>query len=240
MKFDPFFSPEDSGNNTVFKLSDIDPVDLASGGWDSHMRFVPSQMRVRTWISIWTALYQDLSGLQALEIGVFRGDFLREMVAESNSTIRVKSWTGVDPYLGTKEDPYLGSSYWRDEEGANLVCLGTRDFFDSVNQRLIRLKSADFFQQSSDLFDLIYVDGDHRFEAAILDFECSWRALKPGGLLMLDDYGNPDTPEVTRATNEFIRDLACDLDFGVFFGSIFRNSAKHFPVISFQIGLKKK
>ena len=69
MKFDPFFLPEDSGNNTVFKLSDIDPVDLASGGWDSHMRFVPSQMRARTWISIWTALSQ---GVGRLGVSAFR------------------------------------------------------------------------------------------------------------------------------------------------------------------------
>ena len=35
---------------------------------------------------------------------------------------------------------------------------------------------------------------------------------------MFDDYGNSDTPDVTKAADNFMKDLGSDLDFGVFFG----------------------
>lgn len=37
-------------------------------------------------------------------------------------------------------------------------------------------------------FDLIYVDGDHLAPNVILDLVLSWRLLKPGGYLLIDDF----------------------------------------------------
>jgi hypothetical protein len=39
-----------------------------------------------------------------------------------------------------------------------------------------------------DFFDWIYVDGDHRLEGVTRDVMASHRALKPGGLMMFNDY----------------------------------------------------
>ena len=38
-------------------------------------------------------------------------------------------------------------------------------------------------------FDLIYVDGEHRRAGTYRDCVLSWPMLKPGGLMLLDDYG---------------------------------------------------
>ena len=38
------------------------------------------------------------------------------------------------------------------------------------------------------LFDLIYVDGCHEAPAVMLDAMLSWELLKPGGILIFDDY----------------------------------------------------
>lgn len=37
-------------------------------------------------------------------------------------------------------------------------------------------------------FDVIYVDGDHEAKAVMADAVLAWRVLKPGGVLVFDDY----------------------------------------------------
>lgn len=95
------------------------------------------------------------------------------------------------------------------------------------------------YESNTNRFDLIYVDGDHRFDFALHDLESSWKSLNPGGLLIFDDYGNSDTPDVTKAAKRFYRNHWDEIEFGVIFGSMFRNSHKAFPVVSFQVGLLK-
>lgn len=58
------------------------------------------------------------------------------------------------------------------------------------NKRLIKIKtcSNDFFDKNSEFFDLIYIDGDHAFDQVKLDIYNSWKILKSGGYLILDDY----------------------------------------------------
>jgi hypothetical protein len=58
-------------------------------------------------------------------------------------------------------------------------------------------------------FDWIYIDGDHSYESVRKDIEAADRAIKPGGLLMCDDYctwnsGAGSPYGVARAVNEFI------------------------------------
>jgi predicted O-methyltransferase YrrM len=58
-------------------------------------------------------------------------------------------------------------------------------------------KNDDSIHALSDLiretakFDFIYIDGNHRFDAAIVDFYLSDRILKPGGLIVFDDMWMP-------------------------------------------------
>jgi predicted O-methyltransferase YrrM len=57
--------------------------------------------------------------------------------------------------------------------------------------------------------DMIFIDGDHRYEAIVKDITI-WRdKVKPGGILALHDYiPNPQPPikgNVAKAVNELIR-----------------------------------
>ena len=38
------------------------------------------------------------------------------------------------------------------------------------------------------MFDFIYIDADHSYEACKLDLESYWPKLKQGGIMMGDDY----------------------------------------------------
>jgi len=43
--------------------------------------------------------------------------------------------------------------------------------------------------------DVVYIDGDHSAAAVLYDAVRAWRILKPGGLMMFDDYGwSPPPP----------------------------------------------
>lgn len=52
-------------------------------------------------------------------------------------------------------------------------------------------------------FDLIYIDGDHTYEAVKKDAELAWPLLRSGGLLIFDDYNN-DEFGVRQAVDEFL------------------------------------
>jgi predicted O-methyltransferase YrrM len=56
---------------------------------------------------------------------------------------------------------------------------------------------------SSDSVDCVFIDGDHTYEGVARDIISYVPILKPGGLLMFDDYGAEDFPGVKRAVKEF-------------------------------------
>ncbi len=67
-----------------------------------------------------------------------------------------------------------------------------------------RLPSADAakqFQRCGKLFDAVFIDGDHRYDAVRSDI-LNWRSrVRPGGILCGHDYNNKD---VKRAVDELL------------------------------------
>lgn len=47
-------------------------------------------------------------------------------------------------------------------------------------------------------YDLAFIDGDHRFDGALIDLIYCSRLVRPGGLLIVDDY---DMPAVAKAVS---------------------------------------
>lgn len=52
-------------------------------------------------------------------------------------------------------------------------------------------------------FDLIYIDGDHSYEGALSDAQLAYPLLKKGGIMIFDDYNNPEFG-VFQAVNDFL------------------------------------
>jgi hypothetical protein len=51
-------------------------------------------------------------------------------------------------------------------------------------------------------FDLVFVDGDHRFQNATYDLSMGWQLLNfPGGVMAVHDYGEVTCPDVMRAVD---------------------------------------
>jgi predicted O-methyltransferase YrrM len=45
-------------------------------------------------------------------------------------------------------------------------------------------------------FDFIYIDGNHCCDNVLADAVMSWTMLKPGGIMLFDDYLYEDLPDV--------------------------------------------
>jgi hypothetical protein len=54
------------------------------------------------------------------------------------------------------------------------------------------------------IFDLAFVDGDHRFDGVFVDLFYLARLVRPGGAVFLDDY---QLPAVERAASFFVANL---------------------------------
>ena len=46
----------------------------------------------------------------------------------------------------------------------------------------------DYLNERGETFDLIYIDGDHARDQVMIDSLLAWRLLKPGGLMIWDDW----------------------------------------------------
>lgn len=57
------------------------------------------------------------------------------------------------------------------------------------------------FGLQAESFDIIYVDGDHECSTVLTDAAMAWALLKPGGVLMFDDY---DFREVRKAVDSLV------------------------------------
>ena len=136
-----------------------------------------------------------------LEIGSYEGRsaifFLNHF---SNSTI-----TCVDTWGGSDEQKDLDARIIEKNFDINL------NKYNKFNRmKKFKMSSNKFFHQNKNMFDLIYVDGDHSRDQVYMDINNSWKILNKNGILILDDYlwwfyknlkMNPST-----AINNFIKE----------------------------------
>jgi predicted O-methyltransferase YrrM len=65
------------------------------------------------------------------------------------------------------------------------------------------------FLSEGRIFDLAFVDGNHRFDGVFLDLAYLGRLVRPGGIVFLDDY---QLPAVARAASFCLRNLGWILE----------------------------
>jgi hypothetical protein len=144
--------------------------------------------------------------LTFLEVGVFQGEMYKYFSA--NMAQRIERYVGVDPYLGDERDPYF-VGYWKGKkENADAAHDLAKSILEAKHGPLVRETSADYFARSGDTFDVVILDGDHRADPAYLDLVAGWKAVRPGGLVLMDDFANPDHPGVHAAVKRFELELA--------------------------------
>lgn len=128
-------------------------------------------------IPLWRAVLEPLAGkpgLRYLEVGISEGRATLWML-ENVLTHPTSRAVGIDPFLVPDHEQRLLD---------NLEKSGAADRIE-----LIKGFSQEALPQlPENSFDVIYIDGSHLAGDVMLDAVYSWRLLKPGGLVIHDDY----------------------------------------------------
>lgn len=145
-------------------------------------------------ISFTDAWVQDKANLKVVEIGVWRG-------ANANFCLNrwghaIKEWHLIDPYNYETYHPVFLNDRSQDKAQAQAAVEFAKDkcvWVEDYSQNVI-----DTYDDDS--IDFLYVDGNHSYEAVALDIALYYPKVKEGGLIIFDDYNEP---EVNRAVLEF-------------------------------------
>lgn len=127
-------------------------------------------------IPVWTRFVKPLAGrpLHALEVGSYEG--------------RSAVWM-LENVLTHPDSRLNCIDIWESKEvqkrfRANIAQTGrSSQVIESMGDSATALKSID------GPFDLIYIDGSHEARFVLTDAALCWTILRPGGMLIFDDYG---------------------------------------------------
>jgi predicted O-methyltransferase YrrM len=124
--------------------------------------------------------------VRALQIGAYTGDasvwLASNLLANSVDSVLVD----VDTWSGSEEPVHKELNWQTVENVYDAKTLKWRQ-----ERKIVKYKgtSDSFFSNNRELYDFIYVDGDHTAYSVLKDAVNSYEALKVGGIIAFDDYG---------------------------------------------------
>jgi hypothetical protein len=126
--------------------------------------------------------YKNKENLNFLQIGAYKGDasiwLINNVLTKETSTL-----LDIDTWLGSNE-PIHKTFNWNDIE--NIYDNKIKKHKNIIKNKI---DSAVFFDKNNkDIYDFIYVDSDNNPHLVYNDCFNSWKLLKRGGLLAINDY----------------------------------------------------
>ena len=144
---------------------------------------------------VWEHLIPLLPGTPGersfLEIGSYEGRsaiwIAENMMQGSDSLYCIDTWEGGEEHSQEDMDAVMQRFFRNKEKLENLK---------KVNWRCTRDTSVNAMGEllfTQDAFDFIYIDGSHQAKDVLTDACMAWQLLKPGGIMVFDDYlwGDP-------------------------------------------------
>ena len=124
-----------------------------------------------------------------VEVGSYKGDFAEVMY----NALDPEYLYAVDPFKVMEEytdNPSLGKIDFSDQKTLDELALDVEYRIAKIGRcKLLRctsVEAADYFLDES--LDLVYIDGDHRYEAVKTDIATWYPKIKDGGILCGHDY----------------------------------------------------
>lgn len=138
--------------------------------------------------TMWYLLFPAFRPARFLEIGVFRGQTISLAALIARHLQLDTEICGISPFspAGDSVSTYEGGVDYREDTLANF------NHFDLPAPRLLQAYSTSdeavrFIAEGA--WDMIYIDGNHDYDVARHDWEVCAQAIKPGGVIVLDDAG---------------------------------------------------
>jgi len=147
-------------------------------------------------------LYRHAAGRRLIvEIGSYRGKsaviMARGSLFAGGPSTRI---VAIDPHMVGDDSPRFGFNH---QDREVLVSTLHRYGVESNVQEMVMTSREALASWDGSLIDLLWVDGDHSYEAAHFDLK-AWGALvRPGGIIAGHDY-KPRFPGVIKAWDELI------------------------------------
>lgn len=146
-----------------------------------------------------------------VEVGVWEGD----MSAKLLQRVHPKKLSLVDPW---KFDPRFAASLFGGGSAKSQADMDAvwqkvcKRFATEIAQGVVsihRCSSAEFAGSvPAEALDWVYIDGNHTYEFVLEDLRSWYPKVRPGGLVVGDDYDRPDAwwdDGVTKAVMEFVK-----------------------------------
>lgn len=140
----------------------------------------------------------DNENSKYLEIGAFAGGSASLM----SMNLKIKEVFSID--IGNpidKEIPIKNVNNFKHSD-----CIYEYIHGDSQNSDIIK-----YVHEKIDFVDVLFIDGDHRYNAVVNDFKNYKDLVSVGGFIVFDDYlDNVHSPDVYRAVNDIVKNLNND------------------------------
>jgi predicted O-methyltransferase YrrM len=167
---------------------------LATPGWMS--------IRELTWLA---NVARSCSCI--VEFGSFLGRSTRALAdnAPENAKIyAVDPWNG--PYkLDSGENLEVVDTYVMPQFIANL-----REYVESGKVIPIRNFSYNFYLTDYEYADMVFIDGDHRYDTVVKDIKKALWLLKPNGIICGHDYAFSTWPGVKKAVDKMLTNVTVE------------------------------
>jgi len=156
-----------------------------------------------------------------IEVGVWRGEFTRMIL---NQLVPEKLYL-VDPWKNFDDRSAAFDGATKDQEFEAIYSSVCDKYAPEIERGQVEVKrdlsSKVLGKMKAISVDFIYLDGDHSYEGVKADLKHSFRVLKVGGIVMLDDYHRRGWwgDGVVRAANEFLGEYPTELRIRVMKGA---------------------
>ena len=146
---------------------------------------------------LFSAISSVLDPKRVLEIGTFRGEFsafLGQLFPKS----QLQTWDLPDN-LGSEIHDYAANfrTYYRDQRASRVSNLSSLKNVQQIQ------KDSTYLVRATEVFDLIWVDGDHSYPVVAFDILNALRLISPVGWVVIDDVRLTDSGNSMGSNESF-------------------------------------
>lgn len=137
-----------------------------------------------------------------LEIGCYEGlssvFFADNLLNNKDSTLIC-----VDPFLNINDNDH--TEYLKNNEEQNFD-YNIKNCKNNDKITIHKITSDEFFKTNDKYFNFIYIDGCHEPEFILRDMKNSFKYLKKGGIMWMDDYLGDDGIKIKKTMDSFLKE----------------------------------